>query len=314
VRLISLRPPEELMRTISTKHALRVLLVSALSLSVSGCIAISKDAYDRDMSAMKGQQELLENQKNTLAKELQQCRSKAKTQVEALGRCRSQADDLKAQLDECRDKLKRIAKSCGRSGVLLSQCEQQLAIERGRVSSLKAENLRLKARAEAIEAQLNALKASFIKLKEELAGLLSSGKLRLVVKEGLLVIQMQSDVLFDTGRSNLKAQAKPVLRDLARVLKGFEGRRFQVAGHTDPSGGGDINWPLSTQRALSVVNFLIKSARMPAKMLSAGGYASYLPTAPNTTESNRALNRRVEFVLMPDLGKLLELSGLTETP
>ena len=88
---------------------------------------------------------------------------------------------------------------------------------------------------------------------KEIDALLSSGKLRLVVKDGLLVIQMQSDVLFDAGKSNLKPAARPVLRDLARVLKGFTGRRFQVAGHTDPSGGPAINWPLSTARALSTL-------------------------------------------------------------
>ena len=300
------------MRMNSYKGALRALVIGALCVSVSGCIAISKDAYDRDMAAMRGQQQQLEDQKAALAKQLQACQSKGKSQLEALGRCRAGADELKQQLEECRAKLKRIAESCGRSGALLSQCEQQLGVERAKLAALKAENAKLRARVEAIESQLNALKASFIRLKKQLAGLLSSGKLRLVVKDGLLVIQMQSDVLFDAGKSNLKPAARPVLRDLARVLKGFTGRRFQVAGHTDPSGGPAINWPLSTARALSVVSFLVNSAGMSPKMLSAGGYASYLPTAPNDTESNRALNRRVEFVLMPDLGKLLELTGLSE--
>lgn len=287
-----------------------LLLLSAVT---PGCIAISKDAYNRDMAAMRQQQDWLEQQKRRLQGQLKDCQTKGKAQTEALNRCRKTGDDLKEQLKECHGKLKRIAESCGKSGILLSQCEQQLALERAKIGGLKEENANLRLRIDAIEAQLKAVRDSFAKLRKQLAALVASGKLRLVVKDGMLVIQMQSDVLFDAGKAVLKDAAKPVLKDLAKVLKTFTGRRFQVAGHTDPSGGGDINWPLSSKRALSVVQFLIKQADMPPQMLSAGGYASYLPTAPNDTKENRARNRRVEFVLMPDLGKLLELAGLKST-
>ncbi len=293
--------------------SLSVAATLLVALTSTGCIAISKDAYERDMAAMRTQHDWLEGQKRTLAEKLADCQKRGKAQTEALTQCRKGADDLEQQLKECQGKLKRIAESCGKSGVLLSQCEQQLGAERAKVGSLKAENAQLRSRIDAIEAQLNALKNSFVQLRKQLAALLASGKLRLVVKDGLLVIQMQSDVLFDSGKSQLKDEAKSVLKDLATALKTFQGRRFQVAGHTDPRGGGDINWPLSTARALSVVQFLIKDAGMPPQMLSAGGYASYLPTAPNDNKANMARNRRVEFVLMPDLGKLLELAGLKET-
>lgn len=295
------------------RSLLTLTLLVATSAVMPGCIAISKDAYNRDMAAMRQQQDWLETQKRQLKSQLADCQSKGRAQTEALGRCRKSGDDLKQQLKECQGKLKRIAESCGRSGVLLSQCEQQLAIERSKIGALKAENATLRNRIDAIEARLQAVRDSFARLRKQLGALVASGKLRLVVKDGLLVIQMQSDVLFDSGKAKLKDAAKPVLRDLAKVLAGFKGRRFQVAGHTDPSGGGDINWPLSSKRALSVVQFLIKETGMPPQMLSAGGYASYLPTVGNDTKENMARNRRVEFVLMPDLGKLLELAGIKAT-
>ncbi|MCO4760074.1 MAG: OmpA family protein [Myxococcales bacterium] len=287
-------------------------LLLAMTATLPGCIAISKDAYDRDMAAMRKQHDWLEGQKRELQGQLMACQKKSAGQNEAIARCRKNGDDLKQQLQECHGKLKRIAESCGKSGILLSQCEQQLAQERAKIAALKDQNSQLQGRIAAIEARLQAMRDSFARLQKQLAALVASGKLRIVVKDGMLVIQMQSDVLFDAGKYALKDEAKPVLRDLAKVLKGFTGRRFQVAGHTDPSGGGDINWPLSAKRALSVVQFLIKDTAMPPKMLSAGGFASYLPTTANDTKENRARNRRVEFVLMPDLSKLLELAGIKQ--
>ncbi len=295
------------------RRCLALALLVAASAVMPGCIAISKDVYKRDMSAMQRQQDWLEAQKVRLHSQLTDCQSKGKLQSEALGRCQKSGDDLKQQLGECQGKLKRIAESCGKSGVLLSQCEQQLSLERSKIGALKEENANLRNRIDAIEARLQAMRDSFDRLRKQLAALVASGKLRLVVKDGMLVIQMQSDVLFDSGKAELKDEAKPVLLDLGKVLRGFTGRRFQVAGHTDPRGGGDINWPLSSKRALSVVDFLIKKAEMPPQMLSAGGYASYLPTTSNDTKENMARNRRVEFVLMPDLGKLLELAGIKPT-
>ena len=161
-----------------------------------------------------------------------------------------------------------------------------------------------------MQKRLDALKESIASVRRRLAALIAGGKLRVVVKDGFLVIQLQSDILFDTGKSKLKDAAKPVLRELGEVLKKFEGKRFQVAGHTDPRGDDHLNWKLSTARALSVVEFLIKDAKMPPAMLSAGGYASYLPVAANDTDEGMRANRRVEFLLLPDLSELLELAGM----
>ena len=182
------------------------------------------------------------------------------------------------------------------------------------MAQLKDQNAKLAARMQAIQRQLDALLASINRVRQRLAAMVAAGKLSVVVKDGFLVIQLQSDILFDSGKATLKEAAKPVLRELGEVLKSFTGRRFQVAGHTDPRGGDDINWRLSTERSVAVVQFLIKQGAVPAEMLSAGGYASYLPVADNDTEAGMRQNRRVEFLLLPDLSELLELAGLKAAP
>jgi chemotaxis protein MotB len=86
-------------------------------------------------------------------------------------------------------------------------------------------------------------------------------------------------------------------------------RLFQIAGHTDDRGKEEANWALSVERALSVVTFLIKEGGVNSKALSAGGYASFQGVADNSTDEGRQKNRRVEFLLVPNLGELLTLEG-----
>ena len=102
-------------------------------------------------------------------------------------------------------------------------------------------------------------------------------------------------------------EAKPVLAELAAALQGLSDRRFQVAGHTDTTGSDALNWRLSVARAVSVVETLVADG-VPAKNLSAGGYGPHMPVAGNETEEGKKRNRRVELLLMPDLGELLNLA------
>ena len=291
------------------------LLVTLTCLAwLPGCIAVSKDAYDRDLKGMRQQQDWLEAQKKKLAVDLKAATAKQKKTAETLATCARERDALKGDLPECQGKLKRIAESCGKAGKLLVECEDKVHNLKGSVAQLKDTNAKLTTRMQAIQKQLDALLRSIERVRQRLAAMVAAGKLKVVVKDGFLVIQLQSDILFDSGKATLKDAAKPVLRELGEILNKFEGRRFQVAGHTDPRGGEDINWKLSTQRSVSVVQFLIKQGGVKPEMLSAGGYASYLPVVANDTDAGMRQNRRVEFLLLPDLSELLELAGLKTVP
>ena len=296
------------------RHLAALGFVAVCGLWLPGCIAVSKDAYDRDMKGMRQQQDWLEAQKKKLATDLKAASAKQKSTAETLATCAKERDDLKNELASSQAKLKRIAESCGKAGKLLAECEDSVGEYKFQVARLKDDNAKLAARMQAIQKQLDALLASINRVRQRLAAMVAAGKLKVVVKDGFLVIQLQSDILFDSGKATLKDAAKPVLRELGEVLNNFKGRRFQVAGHTDPRGGDDINWLLSTQRSVSVVQFLIKQGGVAPEMLSAGGYASYLPVVANDTDAGMRQNRRVEFLLLPDLSELLELAGLKEAP
>jgi len=100
------------------------------------------------------------------------------------------------------------------------------------------------------------------------------------------------EVLFASNSSELTAEGRALLDRLAPC---WRNGRFEVAGHTDSSGSDALNQPLSERRARAVVAHLV-SRGFDASALTAHGYGSSHPVAPNDTPADRARNRRVEFV------------------
>jgi chemotaxis protein MotB len=92
-----------------------------------------------------------------------------------------------------------------------------------------------------------------------------------------------------------------VLDGLAPALAGLP-NPIAVEGHTDdvPTRGGRYpsNWELSTERATSVLRYLLDAHGLPPARLSAGGYAAERALVPNDSPGNRARNRRVEVVVL----------------
>ena len=102
-------------------------------------------------------------------------------------------------------------------------------------------------------------------------------------------------IYFDTDKSEIKPDSKPTLDEVASVLKIDRGLKLEVSGHTDNTGDKTHNMKLSEARAQSVVKALVGSYGIDAKRLSAKGYGDTKPVAPNTSDENKAKNRRVEL-------------------
>lgn len=287
-----------------------LLLVGSLATSTSGCIAVSRKVYDRDVAALRQQADWLEAQKRKQAADSAQWSAKYAASQEELAVCRKNASDLDDAVHACEQKLNDVARNNLKCGDLFRQCEDEKAKLRDELLAERNKRVELANRLADIQRQLDELSRSIGDVRGRLAELIKAGKLRVEVKNGFLVIGLESDILFDTGKSDLKTDARPVLLELAKVLQQFKDKRFQVAGHTDKRGGGDVNWPLSVNRALSVVQFMIKSGDVPAHMLSAGGYAHYLPSNDGEDADSLRQNRRVEFLLMPDLSELYKLASM----
>ncbi|MFO7839138.1 MAG: flagellar motor protein MotB [Desulfosalsimonadaceae bacterium] len=123
--------------------------------------------------------------------------------------------------------------------------------------------------------------------------------IELVKNRGAIVLRVKEKILFASGSSRLKQAAGPVLRKVADLVEPLP-FQMRIEGHTDsvPYGPADAtNWDLSVQRAVTVLKFFAKNQLLALDRLSAVGYGDQKPLVPNDSEKNRALNRRVEFVL-----------------
>lgn len=104
------------------------------------------------------------------------------------------------------------------------------------------------------------------------------------------------DVLFDTGKSDLKSGARRDARQLAGFLKANPERKVRIEGFTDTVGNDASNQKLSEQRADAVAYGLIQQGVDPAR-ITTRGYGEEYPVAGNDTASARQLNRRVEVIV-----------------
>jgi chemotaxis protein MotB len=206
-------------------------------------------------------------------------------------------DDLVALNDELSQRLKAVGKGVSALNDEKGALAKALADTRARLEELR----RREAAAEARAAQFRDLEARFRKLVD-------AGQLKVVMRGGRMLLELRNDVLFDSGRSDLKDDGKRTLTEVAAVLKGMPERRFQIAGHTDnvqiKTARFPSNWELSTARAVAVVK-LFASLGMDEKGLSAAGYGEFEPVASNDTPDGRAKNRRIEIAVVPNLEELM---------
>ncbi len=105
-----------------------------------------------------------------------------------------------------------------------------------------------------------------------------------------------NDILYSTNSSELNDKSKFILKGFARFLKENPTIVVAIQGHTDDIGDDTKNMLLSEQRAQGVKNFLI-SQGIDKERLSAKGYGETQPKVENSSEANRAKNRRTDFVI-----------------
>lgn len=134
------------------------------------------------------------------------------------------------------------------------------------------------------------------RLRTQLRELKLDRQIELVEDRGAVILRVDEAILFGSGQSTLTPQAGPTLRKVAELVRPLP-LNVKIEGHTDDIGNDMINWELSVARAVSVLRFMTENQLLPLTRMAATGYGSHRPLFPNTSERERALNRRVEFVL-----------------
>lgn len=120
-----------------------------------------------------------------------------------------------------------------------------------------------------------------------------------VLKPALQTGQVLSfdNIYFDSGSANIKPESFYILDNMVQLLTANPNATVQIAGHTDSDGSTSYNQTLSEQRATSVFNYLVQRG-VSSIMLTIMGFGESQPIVPNTSASNKSMNRRIEFTVL----------------
>jgi chemotaxis protein MotB len=188
----------------------------------------------------------------------------------------------------------------------LSDNKETELMLREKISEFQSELDRSRELAEPQSAQMESLRRTQVNLSSSLNRHLAERNIDLTREQNRLVLHLPDKVLFDSGSAVINPQGIEVLQTVGEILKSQMGNLvIQVGGHTDnvPVGAGrrgqiTNNWDLSAARAVNVVHFLESQTAIDPSRMSAVGYGEHRPVASNETEAGRALNRRIEIVLL----------------
>ncbi len=279
----------------------RLTALVAIALVLSAC-GVRKDLHQAALDAIAEDQDRIAAMTaevdacNTAVAGLDQALEQCKGEVAVLQGARDEvlADNtaLRAQLRELGADLDELSEAQSTLSTMLSDAERALEEARER------------------QAAADARDAIYRRLKDSLQAMIDAGKLDVRIARGRMVIDLKQDILFASGEAEVSEIGIDTLKAVAIALAEFDERQFQVEGHTDnipiKTSRFPSNWELSTARAVAVVKLFIDAGMNPDN-LSAAGFGEFQPRADNASDEGRALNRRIEVVMVPDLQLLPDL-------
>jgi outer membrane protein OmpA-like peptidoglycan-associated protein len=210
------------------------------------------------------------------------------------------AADEKAKQDAANAAAEKSRLEAQQSQLAEQQAQLQAQREASQRAQAEADAQRAQAAQQSAEQQAAAARAQAAQLREQLRQQLNSILQTRETPRGLVV--NLSDVLFATGRYDLKQDTQLKLARIAGIFLAHPDLKVQVEGYTDNVGGEQYNQKLSEQRASTVQSFLMTQGISPQNV-SAIGYGMASPVADNSTAAGRKQNRRVEMVVSgPSIG------------
>lgn len=234
-------------------------------------LALQRTAIAKEIASQKLAEEHVEAASSERAKVLLEARTyEAEDATEAAIVSRKQAQEAAKDADLARRQAEEQA-----TLLAAKTAESQLAAEEARAA---------KARTKQLEAEVSQLQA--------------------IKSERGLVITL-GDVLFDTGKAELKGGAVATISKIANFMKTYPTRTLLVEGFTDSTGSDSFNLALSERRANAVGSALIASA-VATQRVAVRGYGESYPVASNDTPVGRQLNRRVEVIISDENGLITE--------
>jgi chemotaxis protein MotB len=277
---------------------IRIALFALVAALAVGCVTTGTyEAKVGELNQALKREEALKADVAQLKKEIEALRA-------SLEESRRKNDDAAALIGELKAQLEKLGQNVDKLASEKGQLAAGLDDAQKRLEELRKQKAAAEARA-----------AVFRNLVEKLRSMIDAGQLKVTIRNGRMLIVLPNDVLFDSGKTELKAAGKDAVTQVAGVLATIGDRRFLVAGHTDnvpiKTARFPSNWELSTARAVEVAKLLVAGGMKP-QSIGAAGYAEFDPVGSNDAPEGKALNRRIEIILEPNLSDLPSLDNVID--
>ncbi|AUC83925.1 cell envelope biogenesis protein OmpA [Polaribacter sp. ALD11] len=169
----------------------------------------------------------------------------------------------------------------------------------------------LLAKAKTLKDSLNLAISYNLKSKMNTEDLNNSDDINIDIDQTVVMISVSDKLLFNTASYRVKKGAFKLIKKLANIIKSEPSMDVMIEGHTDSrtinNANVQDNWDLSVKRATSIVRLLESKYKVDGSRLIASGRGSTMPLVENTTNANRAKNRRTRIVILPNLDKFFAL-------
>lgn len=223
-----------------------------------------------------------------------------------LGDSRKKGEDLQKQLDD-------ISSAKSQKEQELNNAQQQLNSTKQQLNSstltIEEQQKRLESLQKLIDQQRSVVE-NLHKTINNALGQYKAEDLDIFVKNGKVYVSLQEKLLFKSGSAVVGKEGVEALGKIAQVLNSDAKIQILVEGHTDSipiRKTFEDNWALSTARAVSIVRILTKNYEVDPARVIASGHSYFDPRDSNATPEGRALNRRTEIILSPNLDELYRL-------
>lgn len=260
------------------------------------------DRYDRMLAMSKSEVSSATDEKAMLQRELNE-------KALELNKRESALRDLEASVKIKEANLARLQEQFDQQSGTVSTLEGDLAARERNVKQLELEVAKREARVKELEAAIAARDQKLNSLRERIKSAfvgMNADDLTVVRRDGRVYISLSQNLLFKTGSSYLDLSGRNALVKLAEVLKRNPDMTITVEGHTDSDGDATANWKLSTDRSLAIIKSL-ETNGVDSKNLISSGRGEYYPIATNETAAGKALNRRTEIILTPNVDEVLNV-------
>ena len=291
----------------------KIIAFSLITFTLSSCVsnrvfnnlesryAQLKDNYNRQSKTIE-----------TLKEELKELDEKFKAEEEALSDIQDSLREKNQNLEKLQASLE-LLKENSESALKARITDNEELMEK--IADRENELADRIARVDELEGLIARQKKAMVDLKEKLSDALLNFEdkgLRVEARDGKVYVSMENKLLFKSGSWAIEPEGQLAISSLGKVLADNPDISILIEGHTDNityNGRGSLkgNWDLSTKRATSIVNTLLKNTEILPQNLTAAGRGEYLPIATNSTREGRATNRRIEVILSPQLDEITQI-------